>query len=234
MTFSKKGGGKNKKKNPSSGKRQLFTRVKTARGRKSSSTRWLQRQLNDPYVQRAKDEGYRSRSAFKLIEINEKFNILAKGQYIIDLGAAPGGWVQIALSHAKGGKVIGIDLLPMDEIPGAILLEHDFTANDAFDLLAKELGERKADVIISDMAAPTTGHTQTDHFRTIALCEEAFYFAKDHLAPGGSFVAKIFQGGTENSLLTEMKQRFKKVKHFKPQASRPDSVESYVVGLDFS
>lgn len=231
--FKKKNRNSGKKTGNNTGKRQLFTRVKTARGRKTGSTKWLQRQLNDPYVQRAKDEGYRSRAAFKLLELDEKFSLLHPGNIVIDLGAAPGGWTQIAVDRVQGSLVIGIDLLEIEPIEGAILLQHDFTASDAFDLLAKELNGQQANVILSDMAAATTGHTQTDHIRTLALCEDAFHFAQTYLAPGGTFVAKIFQGGTESTLLTSLKQSFTKVKHVKPKSSRADSVEMYVVGLGF-
>jgi 23S rRNA (uridine2552-2'-O)-methyltransferase len=218
--------------------RALKTRVKTAKGRRISSTTWLERQLNDPYVIKSKIEGYRSRAAYKLIEINEKFKILHKGQIVIDLGTAPGGWTQVSVEKVKsqnfdGGKVIGIDLTKVEEIPGAILLEKDFLTDEAEEMILEHLEGKKANVVLSDMAAPSCGHPSTDHIRIIALCEAAYHFAKTILAPEGHFVAKILKGGTEHQLLTQLKQDFKNVKHFKPPASREDSAESYVVALGF-
>lgn len=218
---------------PSGGQRQLSVKVKTAKGRKKSSTRWLQRQLNDPYVAMAKSDGYRSRAAYKLIDIDDKFEILKPGMNVIDLGAAPGGWVQVAVKRVQGGKVIGIDLQEMEPITGSILIRHDFTDDEAPELLAKALDGNKADVILSDMAAPSCGHTQTDHIRIMHLCELAFDFAIKNLAEGGSFAAKILRGGAEKNLLDDMKKCFKTVKHFKPDSSRKDSAEMYVIALGF-
>jgi 23S rRNA (uridine2552-2'-O)-methyltransferase len=220
-------------KNPN---KNLTIRVKTAKGRRISSTTWLQRQLNDPYVIKSKIEGYRSRAAYKLLEINDKFNFLRKGQIVIDLGAAPGGWTQVAVQKVKpeasSGKVIGIDLVNMEEIEGAILLQQDFL-DDMSENIIKSYINNKADVVLSDMAAASCGHPPTDHLRIIALCEAAYYFAKEILAPGGSFVAKILKGGTEHELLKNLKHDFISVKHFKPPASRADSAESYVVAIGF-
>jgi len=215
------------------GSRQLHVKVKTARGRKKSSTSWLQRQLNDPYVAQAKKDGYRSRAAYKLIEIDDKFGILKTGKNFVDLGAAPGGWAQVAVQRIKDGNIVGIDLQEIEPIEGATLIQHDFTADDAPEIVAKALGGQKADIVVSDMAAPSCGHTQTDHIRIIALCEMAFDFAKEYLAEGGSFAAKILRGGTEKELLEDMKKSFKVVKHFKPNSSRKDSAEMYVVGMGF-
>lgn len=216
------------------GQRMMHTRVKTARGRKNSSTRWLQRQLNDPYVAQAKADGYRSRAAYKLLEMQEKFELIKQGDCVVDLGAAPGGWCQVAAKIVgKKGKVVGIDLQEMDFIDHVTLLQHDFMAEDAPELLYEALGGRKPDVVLSDMAAKSTGHAPTDHLRIIALCEVAFHFAKECLAEGGSFAAKILQGGTESDLLTELKKSFRVVKHVKPPASRKDSAEMYVVATGF-
>lgn len=215
------------------GNRQLHVNVKTARGRKTSSVRWLQRQLNDPYVHKARQEGYRSRAAYKMMEIDDKFSLFKPGQKVIDLGAAPGGWTQVAVERIKGGKVIGIDLQAMEPIPGAILICHDFMADDAPTLLAKALDGQKTDVVLSDMAAPSCGHAPTDHLRIVALCEVALDFALMYLAPGGAFVAKILRGGTEKTLLDSLKKHFTKVKHVKPDASRKDSSEMYVVATGF-
>lgn len=216
------------------GHRQLHVKVKTAKGRKSSSTQWLQRQLNDPYVQLAHKEGYRSRAAYKLIEIDDKFQFLKPRQNIIDLGAAPGGWTQVAVKRSKGSRIIGIDLQEMEPIPGATLLQHDFMADDAPELLAQYLEGEGADIVLSDMAAPACGHPQTDHIRIMGLCEVALDFATQYLREGGVFVAKVLQGGAEKELLDAMKKHFKTVKHFKPDASRKDSAETYVVAIDFN
>jgi 23S rRNA (uridine2552-2'-O)-methyltransferase len=220
------------------GGRSLFTRVKTAKGRKLSSKLWLERQLNDPYVTRAKEEGYRSRAAYKIIEIDTKFHILSKGKTVVDLGAAPGGWTQVAVAKTKagtagGGRVIGIDLQEIEHIPGATLLQADFTEERALTLLEQALEGRKVDVVLSDMAASACGHTQTDHLRIIYLCELAFQFATEHLNEGGAIVAKILRGGTEHTLLKEMQRYFKSVKHFKPPSSRADSAEMFVVAQGF-
>ncbi len=218
------------------GGRGKTTRVKTARGRTVSQTRWLQRQLNDPYVEAAKREGYRSRAAYKLAELDDQVKFLRPGARVIDLGAAPGGWTQVAVQRVKpkegGGQVIGIDLTPVDPIAGATVLEGDFMADDAPDRL-KELMSGQADVVLSDMAAPATGHPQTDHLRIMALAEAAQDFAEQVLAPGGAFVAKVLRGGTERALLERLKRGFAKVRHIKPPASRADSAEIYVVATGF-
>lgn len=213
--------------------RGLHTRVKTAKGRRMSSTLWLQRQLNDPYVQEAKRLGYRSRAAFKLIELDDKFHFLKPGARIIDLGAAPGGWTQVSMQRiGNKGHVIGIDLLEIEAVAGADLIQGDFLEDDAPDRIKALMGG-PADVVLSDMAASSTGHPQTDHLRIIGLLEVAIDFAVEVLAPGGSFVGKVLQGGTENQLLTLLKQSFKSVKHAKPPASRADSAEVYVVATGF-
>lgn len=215
------------------GRKTLTVRVKTAKYNKPSSNRWLERQLNDPYVAESKRLGYRSRAAFKLIQLDEKYHFLGKGKTIVDLGCAPGGWTQVAVAKNKGkGQIIGMDLLPTTPIEGAILLQQDFTALDAPEKI-KSLLNCAADVVMSDMAANTTGHQQTDHLRTIRLVELAYEFAKEILAPGGIFIAKVFQGGTEGQLLADMKKNFAKVSHYKPDASRQDSVEMYVVAQGF-
>jgi 23S rRNA (uridine2552-2'-O)-methyltransferase len=207
--------------------------VKTANKRSLSSQKWLERQLNDPYVARAKREGYRSRAAFKLLEIDEKYKILKPGQKIVDLGAAPGGWSQIAAKVVgPKGKVVGIDLLPIDPMAGVEFIELDFLDESAPGKLIEMLGG-PADVVMSDMAANTTGHKKTDHLRIIGLAEAAIYFAREILAPGGAFVAKVFQGGTENQLLADLKRDFAVVRHVKPAASRSDSAELYVLATGF-
>lgn len=215
------------------GKRQLHTKVKTARGRKRSSTKWLQRQLNDPFVAMAREDGYRSRAAYKIIEIDDKFNIFKNDQIIVDLGAAPGGWTQVATKRIKNGKIVGIDLQEVEPVVGATLLQGDFTEDEALQLLNEALNNKKVDVVLSDMAAASCGHTQTDHIRIMALCEIAVDFAIDNLKENGSFVAKILQGGAEKDLLSLLKTNFNTVKHFKPKSSRKDSSEMYVVGLGF-
>ena len=229
--FSKSG------KNPNPRGQQKKKRVKTAKKRSHASTRWLQRQLNDPYVAEAQAMGYRSRAAFKLVQLDEQLNLLRKGQNIVDLGAAPGGWTQIIVDKVKpeetGAKVVALDILEMDDINGAIVLHMDFMDNDAPDKLKDALGGEKADLVVSDIAPPTIGHKQTDHLRIMALVEAAYYFAVEVLKPGGGFVAKVFQGGAENDLLADMRKKFTKVKHVKPDASRSDSSEIYVVGLNF-
>lgn len=212
-------------------------KVRTARGRTVGQARWLQRQLNDPYVSAAKTQGYRSRAAFKLIELDEKHNLLKPGMRVVDLGAAPGGWTQVAVKRVKseegkGGFVLGVDINPVDPIPGATLMQQDFLAEGADEKVIAALGG-KADLVLSDMAAPATGHRQTDHIRIMALCEAALDFALHVLNPGGAFVAKVLRGGTENELLNTMKRDFRTVKHVKPPASRADSAESYVIALGF-
>ncbi len=215
------------------GVRNLKQRVKTANKRSLSSQKWLERQLNDPYVARAKREGYRSRAAFKLLEIDEKYHILKPGQRIVDLGAAPGGWSQIAAKKVGAkGKVVGIDLLPIDPMAGVEFIQLDFLDESAPGKLIEMLGG-PADVVMSDMAANTTGHKKTDHLRIIGLAEAAIYFAREILAPGGAFVAKVFQGGTESQLLTDLKRDFSVVRHVKPAASRSDSAELYVLATGF-
>jgi len=215
------------------GGRSLKTRVKTARKRTLSSTLWLQRQLNDPYVAEAKRQGFRSRAAFKLIEIDERYHFLKPGQKIIDLGAAPGGWSQAAAARIGArGRIIGIDLLEIEPMPGAEFKVMDFLDEDAPRQLMEWLGG-KADVVLSDMAANATGHKKTDHLRIIGLVELAADFASRALAPGGSFLAKVFQGGTENELLAGLKRDFAVVRHVKPQASRADSSELYVLATGF-
>jgi 23S rRNA (uridine2552-2'-O)-methyltransferase len=217
--------------------RNKTVRLKTAKGRKISSTNWLQRQLNDPYVTNARNAGYRSRAAYKLLEINDKFKFLHKGQTIIDLGAAPGGWSQVAIDkigfgEKNNGKIIAIDLVAIEPITGVTFIQKDFFDDDAAELIISNAGG-KADVVLSDMASPSCGHPSTDHIRIMALCEAALEFAKEILAIDGVFVAKILKGGTENQLLQDMKKHFKTVKHFKPPASRADSAESYVVAMGF-
>ena len=234
----KKGGAKSAGKAPrKSNVRTLHTKVKTARGRKLSSTLWLERQLNDPYVQRAKAEGYASRAAYKLIEIDERYSLLAPGKRVIDLGAAPGGWSQVAVqktgSSGEDIRVVGIDYLEMDHIPGATILQKDFLDDDAPDLLIENLGGKKPDLVMSDLAAPTTGHKRTDHLRTMYLVEVALDFALGVLKPGGHFLSKTFQGGTEANLLNQLKKNFKSVHHVKPPASRSGSVELYLLAMGF-
>jgi 23S rRNA (uridine2552-2'-O)-methyltransferase len=218
------------------GARNLKQRLKTARKRTLSSQKWLERQLNDPYVARAKREGYRSRAAFKLLEIDEKYHLLKPGQRVVDLGAAPGGWSQIAarkVGSADGrGRVVGIDLLPIDPLPGVDFIQLDFLDDAAPERLIEMIGGR-ADVVMSDMAANTTGHKKTDHLRIVGLAEAAIHFAREILAPGGAFVAKVFQGGTENQLLADLKRDFATVRHVKPAASRADSSELYVLATGF-
>jgi 23S rRNA (uridine2552-2'-O)-methyltransferase len=213
--------------------RELTVKVKTARGRKLGSTLWLQRQLNDPLVARAKKEGYKSRAAYKLTELDDKFGLLKPGGRVVDLGAAPGGWSQVAVARTKGrGKVVGIDYLEMEDVEGAELLQMDFLDEEAPARL-KGMLDGEADVVLSDMAAPTTGHRPTDHLRIVALADEALGFALEVLAPGGAFVAKVLQGGSEKELLDRLKTNFTKVAHAKPEASRADSAEMYVVGTGF-
>ena len=215
------------------GRKMLAVKVKTAKYNSVSSNRWLQRQLNDPYVAEAKRLNYRSRAAFKLIQLDEKYHFLGKGKRIVDLGCAPGGWTQIAAQRNKGsGEIIGMDLLPTEPIVGAVLLQQDFTAPEASDMI-KALLHGPADVVMSDMAANTTGVQNIDHLRSMGLVEAAYAFAKEILAVGGIFIAKVFQGGTEGYLLNDMKQNFAKVSHYKPDASRQDSVETYVVAQGF-
>ena len=207
-------------------------RVKTAKGRKVSSTRWLERQLNDPYVKRAKAENYRSRAAYKLIELNEKFGLLKGVKTVVDLGIAPGGWSQVVRRKIPAAKVVGIDLLPTDPIDGVTILQMDFMADEAPDRLKEALGG-PADLVLSDMAANTVGHQQTDHLRTMGLVETGLDFAREILRPGGAYVAKVLAGGADNQLVAEMKRSFTTVKHAKPPASRKDSSEWYVIAQGF-
>ncbi|MBC8337401.1 MAG: RlmE family RNA methyltransferase [Alphaproteobacteria bacterium] len=215
-------------------------RLRKSKGRKESSTRWLKRQLSDPYVAEARDQGLRSRAAFKLIELDDKFHFLKPGGRVVDLGACPGGWSMVAAERVnaqgankgKQGYIVGMDLEETDSVPGAVLICHDFMADDAPQLL-KDALDGPADVVLSDMAAKSTGHAATDHLRVIGLLEAAFDFACEVLAPGGAFVGKAFKGGTEGELLTRIKQRFKTVKHAKPPSSRKESAETYVVAIGF-
>lgn len=218
------------KQGDASGRGRVPVKVKKDRGRTASSRAWLQRQLNDPYVAAAKAKGYRSRAAFKLLELDGKFHFLKKGAKVLDLGAAPGGWSQVAA--AKGATVVAADVLEMEEIPGVTFFQADLTDADVPAMLKQAL-DGPADVVMTDMAAPTTGHRATDHIRTIALVEIALEVALDTLKPGGAFVGKVFQGGSSAELLAELKQSFREVKHVKPPASRAESVELYVVALGF-
>ncbi|WP_037502452.1 RlmE family RNA methyltransferase [Sphingomonas jaspsi] len=213
-----------------SGPRQ---RVRTAKGRKVSSTRWLERQLNDPYVKKAKAEGYRSRAAYKLIELDEKYGFLKGVKGVVDLGIAPGGWSQVVRRKSPSAKIAGIDLLPTDPIDGVEILQMDFMDDDAPDRLRAALGLDHADLVMSDMAANTVGHQQTDHLRTMALVEAGMLFATEVLRPGGSYVAKVLAGGADNNLVAELKRHFTTVKHAKPPASRKDSSEWYVIAQGF-
>jgi len=244
------------------GKRDLKVRVKSARGRKTSSQKWLQRQLNDPYVAEARRMGYRSRAAFKLIEMDDRYRLLKPGACVIDLGAAPGGWTQIAVTRTKAavadeteagagetgggdgrevsdarggrpGQVIAIDISEMEPVPGACVVHLDFMDDTAPARLKSLMREGGADVVLSDMAAPTTGHSRTDHLRIMALAEAAAHFAVEVLKPGGAFLCKVFQGGTERELLDLLKRNFATVRHVKPPASRADSSELYVLATGF-
>lgn len=217
--------------------RDLKVRVKTGKGRKIGSTLWLQRQLNDPYVARAKAEGYRSRAAYKLKELDERYKLLRPGMRVVDLGAAPGGWSQVAATATGSTEanplIVAIDFLEMDHVSGVAFLEKDFTDDDAPDALIDLMGGKKADLVMSDMAAPTTGHRPTDHLRIVHLVEIAADFAIQVLAPGGTFIAKVFQGGTENELLAMLKRHFATTIHAKPKASRKESAETYLVARGF-
>lgn len=219
-----------------SGTRTLKTRVKTAKKRSNSSARWLERQLNDPYVHRAKQEGYRSRAAFKLLEMDDKYKFLKPGKTVLDLGAAPGGWTQASVARTKSSPekphVIGVDILPMSPIAGATCIELDFTREDAPKIVRDYL-PRGADIVLSDMAPNTTGHSATDHLRIMMMLEMAYEFSREVLTRGGVFIGKIWQGGTERELLAQMKKDFESVRHMKPQASRADSSEMYVVATGF-
>lgn len=229
------------RKSSGRGERDLRVKVKSARGRKLSSTRWLERQLNDPYVRRAKADGYRGRAAYKILELDDKYRFLVPGARVVDLGCAPGGWCQVAVARVnalgdrKGkavGRVLGIDLQEVDPIPGAEIHQLDFMEDGADDKVKDWLGG-KADVVMSDMAASSSGHKQTDHLRIVALCEAAADLAFDVLEEGGTFVAKVLAGGAEGGLQTLLKQRFDKVANVKPPASRSDSSEKFVVATGF-
>ncbi|CAD0185587.1 Ribosomal RNA large subunit methyltransferase E [Ruegeria sp. THAF57] len=229
------------KNNSGRGQRDLKVKVKTARGRKLSSTRWLERQLNDPYVKRANAEGYRGRAAYKILELDDKFRFLVPGARVVDLGCAPGGWLQVAVKRVnalgeKSGKrigtVLGVDLQEVEPVAGAMAHVLDFMEDDA-DQKVKEWLGGKADVVMSDMAAASSGHKQTDHLRIMALCETAAYFAFDVLEEGGTFVAKVLAGGAEGDLQKLLKQKFTKVANVKPPASRSDSSEKFVVATGF-
>jgi 23S rRNA (uridine2552-2'-O)-methyltransferase len=215
----------------------LKVKVRKTRGRTQSSKLWLERQLNDPYVAAAKREGYRSRAAYKLDEIADKYGVLKPGGLVVDLGAAPGGWSQVAAKRVKAeegrGAVIALDILPFDAIPGVTVLLQDFSEPEADSRLIEALAGRRADAVLSDMAAPTTGHRPTDHLRIMGLAEEALAFAVKVLAPGGAFLAKVFQGGSEKSLLDVLKRDFAAVRHIKPKASRAESPELYVLATGF-
>jgi 23S rRNA (uridine2552-2'-O)-methyltransferase len=248
MTQSKSGKGGAKSGGGSKGakgvlgqpRRDLTVRVKSKAKRTASSRAWLERHLNDPYVQASKRDGWRSRAAYKLIEIDDKHQFLKPGQTVIDLGAAPGGWSQVAAERckatdagSKAGHIVAIDYLAFDPIAGVDILELDFTDPTAEDKLKALLRDGHADVVLSDMAAPTTGHTTTDHLRIMGLAETAYAFAADVLSPGGSFLSKVFQGGSEGDLLKALKRDFVSVKHIKPPASRAESVELYVLAQGF-
>lgn len=227
--------------NSGRGQRDLRVKVKTARGRKLSSTRWLERQLNDPYVQRARRDGYRGRAAYKILEIDDKFRFLVPGARVVDLGCAPGGWCQVAAKRVNAlgeksgkaqGRVLGVDLKEIDPVPGADTYVLDFM-EDGADEQVKSWLDGKADVVMSDMAAASSGHKQTDHLRIVALCEAAAYLAFDVLEDGGTFVAKVLAGGAEGDLQALLKKAFTKVVNFKPEASRSDSSEKFVVATGF-
>jgi 23S rRNA (uridine2552-2'-O)-methyltransferase len=212
--------------------RPLAANLKPSKSRTPSSSRWLKRQLSDPYVLEAQKQGFRSRAAFKLIELDDRFRFLKSGKRVVDLGAAPGGWTQVAAQRVRPATVVALDLRAMDPVPGAVVLQADFLDPAAPQLLIQALAG-PADVVLTDMAAPATGHASTDHLRIVALCEAALAFAVEVLAPGGTFVAKVLKGGTEQTLLQEMRRLFESVRHAKPNASRAESAESYVVAQGF-
>jgi 23S rRNA (uridine2552-2'-O)-methyltransferase len=221
------------RRNGGAGGRPLAVRVRSARRRKASSTDWLARQLNDPFVAEARRRGYRSRAAFKLVQLDQRFHLLKSGAHVVDLGCAPGGWTQIAVERVGArGRVVGVDLSPTDLIPGAMMLEGDFR-DPGMAARLREALDGAADLVLSDMAAPATGHAPTDHLRIVALAEDAFLFAASILRPGGAFIAKVFQGGTETELLAALKRAFAEVRHAKPAASRAESAETYVVASGF-
>ena len=220
-----------------SGSRNLTVRVRTAKGRKIASTRWLQRQLNDPYVEEAKRQGYRSRAAFKLAEIDDKYHLLKPGLTVVDLGAAPGGWSQIAAQRvgltAGKGKVVALDLVAMEPVQGVIQLTVDMTDGDSPERIRESLDGKPADVVLSDMHAPAMGHKSTDHLRIMSLVEAALDLAEEILAPGGAFLCKVLQGGADKELVARLNRSFAKVRHVKPKASRADSAEMYVLATGF-
>jgi 23S rRNA (uridine2552-2'-O)-methyltransferase len=232
--FSMKGSSKNRGLGGLSSRRREAVRVRASKKHSASSRHWLERQLNDPYVAEAKKAGYRSRAAFKLLQLDERFHLLRVGMRAIDLGAAPGGWSQVAAAKiGPKGKLVALDLLEMEPVKGVEILHMDFLADDAPARLQEAL-HGKADLVLSDMAPSTTGHARTDHIRIMALADEAAMFAMEVLAPGGAFVCKLFQGGAEKELLTQLKQNFASVKHAKPEASRADSSETYIVAQGFN
>lgn len=237
MVKSTKGGGATGGTATGGGRRGLTVRVKTAKGRKIASTRWLQRQLNDPYVEEAKRQGYRSRAAFKLIEIDDKYHLLKPGKTVLDLGAAPGGWSQVAAARVKSadgkGKVIAADLNDIEPVAGVDFMVLDVTDPEAGEKIGAALGGERADVVLSDMAASSIGHRQTDHLRVIGLAEAALDIAENTLTPGGAYLAKVLQGGAGQELVTRLRQDFTKVAHVKPKASRADSSEVYVLATGF-
>jgi 23S rRNA (uridine2552-2'-O)-methyltransferase len=233
MVKSAKGGGGQGQ----SGSRKLTVRVRTAKGRKIASTRWLQRQLNDPYVEEAKRQGYRGRAAFKLAEIDDKYHLLKPGMTVVDLGAAPGGWSQVAAQRvgltAGKGKVVALDLFAMEPVPGVTQLTLDMTDGDSSERIREALGGEHADVVLSDMHAPAMGHKSTDHLRIMSLVEVALDLAEEILAPGGAFLCKVLQGGADKELVARLNRSFAKVRHVKPKASRADSAEMYVLATGF-
>ena len=228
---------KGRSRESSGGTRRLAVRVRTAKGRRLASTRWLTRQLNDPYVEEAKRRGYRSRAAFKLSEIDEKYHLLKPGMSVVDLGAAPGGWSQVAAQRIKvmrgKGTVIAVDVVEMEPIWGVTALKLDLTDPDAAERIDDALNGKKADLVMSDMHAPATGHKQTDHLRIMGLVEAALDVAEDVLAPGGTFLAKVLQGGAGKELVARLNSSFAKVRHVKPKASRTESAEMYVLATGF-
>jgi len=228
---------KGRSRESSGGTRRLAVRLRTAKGRKLASTRWLTRQLNDPYVEEAKRRGYRSRAAFKLSEIDEKYHLLRPGMSVVDLGAAPGGWSQVAAQRIRvmtgKGTVIAVDVVEMEPISGVTALKLDLTDPDAADRIDEALNGKKADLVMSDMHAPATGHKQTDHLRIMGLVEAALDVAEDVLAPGGTFLAKVLQGGAGKELVARLNSSFAKVRHVKPKASRTESAEMYVLATGF-
>lgn len=225
--------------NFNTGSRNKFTSVKTAKRRKKSSTKWLKRQINDPFVKQAHEQGYRARSAFKIIEIDNRFKILKKGKIVVDLGAAPGGWSQVVVNIVGHGKVFAVDILDMEPLTGVEFLKQDFLAVDATENIIKMINKnnpqskRKVDVVLSDMAQNTCGDHQTDHLRIVGLLEEALDFAIQILAKDGCFVGKIFQGGAQGELLKKFRENFENVKHFKPDSSRKESSENYIIAIGF-